>query len=290
MVSEYACYCDLSYSSTTKIKDKKNGSYANSQLYARFQNIGGRIAELSRMFYDLDCYFPLQIPRDKMPKTDFAYIYTDTPNCIKYRVLLRKRVVDALLSEKVIKKENVTPILLYDDFPKGFHKGKSEIPRRPSPEVVEKLLQGYNHIKENPRPKRVVTEKDALKLFRQMKKSNKEDFTKALPAKIREQLESTPYKVLIPYYSVSDGAFLSDEYRFLTLDESKEETAEFLDMMEKEELLTDKPLGIAFVKCADGDTVILSEDGAVKRVSHEDYSIPESWNTLAEFMYDSFED
>ncbi|MDR0286371.1 MAG: hypothetical protein LBI03_01490 [Clostridiales bacterium] len=60
-VSEFTCDCDLRYSNETKTKDKKTGSYANAELYQKFQNIGGRLAELSRMFYDLSCiFFPLQ--------------------------------------------------------------------------------------------------------------------------------------------------------------------------------------------------------------------------------------
>jgi len=58
--------------------------------------------------------------------------------------------------------------------------------------------------------------------------------------------------------------------------------------MAKEEL-HDIPGGIVFCKCADGDSVLLTQSGVVMRVSHEVPEILEEWPSLAQFFVDALE-
>jgi hypothetical protein len=86
------------------------------------------------------------------------------------------------------------------------------------------------------------------------------------------------------------GGELSDEYRFLAYEESLADTAEFFAELEKEELMEEKPSGVVFAKCPDGDVVLLLEDGAVVRFNHEAPEVWEKWESLAEFFEDNTEE
>ena len=55
-------------------------------------------------------------------------------------------------------------------------------------------------------------------------------------------------------------------------------------------MLTDKYTGIIIAKCADGDKVVINNDGIVKRISHETMDICENWDTVAQFFYDTLAD
>ena len=62
-------------------------------------------------------------------------------------------------------------------------------------------------------------------------------------------------------------------------------TAEFHADMAEEGLLE----GIAFVRCADGDKVVLRPDGTVARFSHEGPEVCEDGPSLAQFFVDTAE-
>jgi hypothetical protein len=53
----------------------------------------------------------------------------------------------------------------------------------PPEDVVRQLNAEYERLKLNPKPERKVTDKDALKLFRDIRKLRPEDFGKALIAR-----------------------------------------------------------------------------------------------------------
>ena len=86
------------------------------------------------------------------------------------------------------------------------------------------------------------------------------------------------------FLSVANGGEICDEYRFLAYEEAKSETAEFFAELEKEELMEEKPHGVVFAKCPDGDAVLLLDSGKVARFSHEAPEFIDEWSSLAEFF------
>ena len=135
-----------------------------------------------------------------------------------------------------------------------------------------------------------LVEKDALKILRKAKADRKEDFGKKLSKVKAEALFETKHAPILPYYLITNGGWLSDEYRLLSVDESIAETKEFYNLLESEELLEAKPDGIVICTCANGDWVLQLRDGAVIRFSHETPEITEKWPSLEQFIVDSIND
>ena len=73
-----------------------------------------------------------------------------------------------------------------------------------------------------------MIERSSLRLA---KKERKEDFQKGLPKTKSETLLNTAYHVLIPYYRVADGCFLSDEYELLSAVKAIEENIVFQELL-----------------------------------------------------------
>lgn len=290
LVQEFACDRYLSYCDS-KIQSNRNYDYSvGSPLYLKYAAIGGMLPKLSQMFYDLHVNLPIQLPKNKMPETDFTYIYTNGFDYRKNYVLVSKHAAEILLSENAVREEYLMPVVLYDTDPDGYYIQTSEAIQYPAKEVIEKLDADLNKLRSNPKPDRKASEKDALKSFRRMKRSRPERFRKAMTKKTFEKLPESPYGLLSCYYSTSDGGYLSDEYTFLSYSESLTETQEYIANIEKEELQIDKYLGIVFAKCADGDMVVNGKDGSVKRISHETMEPCENWDTIAQFFYEVLTD
>ena len=57
-----------------------------------------------------------------------------------------------------------------------------------------------------------------------------------------------------------------------------------LTELEKEELMEEKPHGVVFAKCPDGDATLLLDTGEVVRFNHEAPEVWEKWESLAEFF------
>jgi len=290
MVPEFACDHGLTYSDSKNCEWKNFDHSEGSPLYRKYRALGGRLTTLSQMFYDLDVSLPVRLPKNLMPETDFAYIhfYRSDYNC--RGVLIRKHAAETLIAEKAVRKDYLKPVALYEAEPEGYTILKSEPVRYPAPEVVRRLEAGYEALKQNPKPERNASGKDALRLFRQMKRVRPEDFRKGLAGKIRETFTGTPYEPLAPYYAVSDGGDLSDEYAFLSHAESVRETREYERKIMNEELLGDRCVGIVIATCADGDVVVFCGDGSVRRISHETMDAGESWDTVAQFFFEAMSD
>jgi hypothetical protein len=289
MVPEFACDRYLSYSDS-KDSYKKQDHSPGSPLYQRFLQLGGRLPELSQMFYDLNVDLPVQLPRNQMPETDFAYLYFFRPDYHQHYALIRKRAAEILVTEKAIRQEYLIPVALYDTEPAGYYIQPSEPIPYPAADVVRRLASDYEALKQNPRPERKVSEKDALKLLRKIKSLRREDFHKGMAKKQLAAFAATPYERLAPYYAISDGGYLSDEYRFLPYSESAKETQGYAVSLEQEGMPDDRLRGIVIAACADGDLVVVCEDGTVNRISHETMDVYESWDSVAQFFYDTILD
>lgn len=170
IVPEFACDRYLSYCDSRDKNYKNYDHSVGSPLYQKYQALGGKLPKLSQMFYDLGINLPIQLPKNKMPKTDFAYINFYRGDYTTHYALIKKDAAEILLSEKVIRKEYLTPVVLYDIEPEGYYIQTSETIQYPSEEVIKKLELDYDKLKRNPRPERKASEKDALKLFKNMKR------------------------------------------------------------------------------------------------------------------------
>lgn len=254
------------------------------------QSLGGYLPKIASIFYDLDhihlqdCYL-----KEDMPSGGIAYVYCAQTYdfCGRYTVLIHKDTAEMLINEKALSRSDLIPACIVDKCPEGYDLDKTEEAPRPLKEYMEKVFKEYERLKAKGRPEYVVKEKDALKFLRKTKAERKEDFNKRLTKKIAESITVPLYSSVLPYYLVSDGCLLSDEYTFLSYAESLKETEEFFKGLETEELLETKPDGIVIATCADGDYVLLTETEKVIRFSHEAPDIISEWQNLAKFFVEA---
>lgn len=252
---------------------------------------GGWLPEISNIFYKLqsidlqDCYLTSDMPACGIA---YAYIPSTFSRAGRHTILLHKDIVQSLLQQKILPLSSFRPAPVFESLPEGYSLEKTQSLDCPNRQFMDKMLEEYKKLKNTPRPIRMVSEKDALKILRLSKKERKEDFQKALPKSERETLQNSDYNVLIPYYSVANGCFLSDEYELLSFAMAIEENEEFQERLSKEELLDAKPEGIVIGRCPDGDVIILlSNNSNVVRFSHEEPVTVEQWPTLPQFFVDA---
>ena len=251
----------------------------------RIDALGGYLPRIAEVFGTLqivnlqDCYLESQVP-----ECDIAYAYF--PRRTTPTFLIHKRLAEKLLKEKAVSPSDLCPVVTVSDVPSGYILDKTFFVERPKREYCERSIIEYEKLKESDRPARLVSEKDALKLLRAAKKERKSDFGKALPKNAVADIGDA-YAPILPYYLVSNGGYLSDEYEFLSYDKATAENALFFEELCSEELIEEKPNGAVFAKCPDGDRILLCADGAVIRFSHEAPAVTEEWNSLAQFVADA---
>ncbi len=252
--------------------------------------MGGWLPRLTNLFYELNIHLPDCYLSADMPKGDMAIAYYDESREVfstRKTVLLHKRLAKKLLDAKAISEKHIRPAMLVEDFPAGYMCITSTAAPQPTDDFLSKNQSEYNAFLQNPRPIRQVSEKDALKQMRNAKRERKDDFGKALPKAKATELVGAEYEALIPYYQIANGGYLSDEYELLDYASSLTATDEFILDMQKEELIADKPKGIVMAKCADGDKVLLCNDGTVIRFSHEEPTETEKWSSLPQFVFEA---
>ena len=252
----------------------------------RIGELGGYLPKLSGIFKKLkiqlqDCYVESSIPDSKIAN---AYVHRDFSHIGRNNFLIHKSLAEVLVAEKAISRSSLRPAMVVKCAPLGYTVEKTESFDVPPAEYMEASIKEYEKLKSSCRPSRKVSEKEALKLLRGAKRERKEDFKKALPKADAERVMKSAYSALLPYYLVSNGAYISDEYEVLPFDESAVENLLFYEEISKEELMDEKPSGVVFAKAADGDRILLSVDGNVLRFSHETMTVTETWQSLAEFM------
>lgn len=251
---------------------------------------GGWLPEIANIFHELqqvnlqDCYLA-----EDLPDSGIAYVYIPRTfsGAARHTILLHKEIVQSLLKQKVLPLSALRPAAVVKSLPGGYSLKHTQVIERPTGQFMSTMLMEYEKLKNTARPIRMVSEKDALKMLRLAKKERKEDFQKGLPKAKSETLLNTAYNVLIPYYSVANGCFLSDEYELLSAVKAIEENIVFQENLSKEELLDTKPEGVVIGRCPDGDAILLCNDGKVVRFSHEEPVAVEQWPTLAQFFVDA---
>lgn len=254
----------------------------------RISALGGallKVVEVVDTFQSIDlqnCYL-----EHDLPSSMIAHAYV--PRSFSYTgrnvFLIHKSLAQILIKEKAISEKSLHAAMITRDIPGGYISEKTESMDRPCAECLDQSIVEYEKLKNKDRPIRSVSEKDAIKKFRCAKSERKEDFCKGLPKVTADEVAATKYAPLLPYYKIANGAYISDEYRILPYMEALRETENFAEAMKAEEL-ADIPCGIVIAKCADGDTVLLLEDGSVIRVSHEEPIVSQEWMSLSSFIFE----
>lgn len=275
-----------------KIREYDRKPIAEKQK-AEMQVLGGHIEKILSSFYTLqfielqDCYL-----KKDLPLGGIAYVYC-TPTwsfCGRNKILIHKDTAELLIKEKVLSYSNLSPAFVVDECVDGYIQDETEIMPKPTEKYIKDSFTNYEKLKAKGRPEYIISEKEALKFFRKSKKERPTDFAKKLSKKYAEEAINALYEPILPYYGVSDGGLLSDEYNFLSYAESVKKTEEFFKEVEKEETLEVKPDGAVIATCADGDVVFVTQDKKVIRFSHEAPEIISEWQNVAKFFVDTLKD
>lgn len=257
---------------------------------ARMQELGGSLPRLAEVFSDLMISLPRCYLAAELPAGGFSSAYMPPESRFasgRQQILVHRDTAAALLKNKALQPFWLAPVPVLDAFLPGHEPVATMRQEAPAPAVREELLRAYERLKATERPVRMVTEKEALKLLRGAKKSRGSDFGKAMPKVKAALLAETPYAPLAPYYQIVGSGYISDEYELLPHARAVEATDGFRRSLEMEELLTDRPDGIVFAQCPDGDLVLLLTDGTVIRFSHEAPETVNTWPSLPQFVVDA---
>lgn len=261
--------------------------------HARLTALGGKGLRISEIFYCMGFGYHYYYPKKEMPENGFLYIpspkSSNSYEGFQPQLLVHRTTAEILLKENLINKKNLTPALLYDEVPGGYKEQEMPHALKLPDSYLEKMQKEYEYLKEHPKPKRKATEIQTLKLLRLTKKDRKSDFNKGLKRTTAQALLETEYAPLVPYYLLSNGFCLSDEYEVLPYEKTQQETLVFDAKIEKEEFLESIPKGIVIARCPDGDRVLLRPNGTVERYSHEEPTVAKDCPTLAQFIMDCCE-
>lgn len=258
----------------------------------RMENLGGALPRLAKVFSELHIDLPNCYLAAELPASGFAgaYIPWTRLDFGEQAILVHKETAAALIRQKGLTASMLMPVPVLDVFPSGYDVLNTEHQSPPAPEVRESLYREYEKIKSKPRPVRLVSEKEALKQMRKAKKERKEEFQKGYPKAKADEIRETAYGPLVPYYLIANGGYLSDEYALLPYARAVGENKDFHKRLDAEELLEEKPQGIVFANCPDGDVVLLCANGTVIRFSHEAPEEGNQWPSLPQFIVDAIQD
>ena len=249
-----------------------------------FESLGGMLPRVMELCYDVwSVALPYVYRSCDLPEKGIVCVNLPKPGmCLPPTILLHRDTAELLIREKALSWKQLTPVPVMEDFPAGYLVRETAPLNLPTEDYIAKGMAQFENLKANPRPVRLVSEKDALKLLRAAKKERKEDFTKGVT-----RLESD--SPVAPYWKIAGSGYLSDEYELLSPAVSEARTAEFHAAMAAEELLSEKPAGTVIASCPDGDWCLLTPGGTVERWSHEAPEICESWPALAQFFADAMQ-
>ena len=259
------------------------------QRSLRYRQLGGSLTGLEKICYDLHVMLPDLFLASELPEGGIVYAHRLFDGRHLPTILIHRDIAELLLREKALPARDLIPAPVVQEWIAGYSVEACCAVSRPTREFSSAMLTEYEKLKESPRPVRQATEKMALKQLRAAKRNEGERFGRALPRKKAELLQDTDYAPLVPYYLVCDGGQVSDEYRFLSLVEAQAESAGFCEEIKREELLEEKPSGVVFGSCADGDLLLLRKDGGVCRFSHEAPEVNGEWPGLAQFFVDELD-
>lgn len=243
-----------------------------------------RVAEVIDELYQINmpnCYLEGDLPDSGIA---YAYIPRDRDCVGAEAVLIHKDAAQRLLLEKAIRPDSLIPALVCKELPGGYTMRSTSASPRPTKAYRDCMEQEKDRLLAINRPVRMVSQKDALKLLRKAKKENGAAFGKKLSQPDMTMMHDSAYAPLLPYYAVSDGGCLSDEYTLLAFKSAVAEQVQLQGELRDEETLEEKQAGIVIGSCANGDRLLLLTDGQVARFSHEVLQTTDQWPSLPMFL------
>ncbi len=260
----------------------------SSPIYNRIQTLGGKLPAVMKVFTTLKIHLINCYLQKDMPDAYFAYGYQEETfsSHQEYDILIRSDALQQLQESKVLTKSQVSPVFIAEQPIPGYIVQSTMEKPFPSSDVLESRLESCRSLQQANRPKRIVTQKDALRIFEYAKKQRAEECQKGPMKKHRECLRGTEDEPLMDYYAICNGGWLNDEFRLLSYEESQSDTKEFLADMQKEETKSFAVNGIVFAKCVDGDHIVLSPTKEVMQIDHEGPGILGQWSSLEAFFED----
>ncbi len=271
-----------------KYEIRTNVATEYPKIWERILALGGMLPKVASIFYDLhislpDCYNVADLPAGGLAEVYNPLTFTQH---LVDALLIREDVAQKLLDAKAISHRDLVPVPIVDTCPPGYWEERAYSRPEPTADFIAAREKERIKLEAKPRPRRAITEKQAVSALRKAKRDRKEDFQKAMSKATVEAFTDTPYAPLAPYYAVANGGELSDEYEFLPYARSLEETTILEEELAAEELLETPPQGSVIAICPDGDRVLLLTSGRVIRFSHEEPVAIAEWPTLAQFFYD----
>lgn len=257
----------------------------------QIDEMGGNLTLINEIFYSLEfTEVPIMLDRNNMPDTDFACVSGDG---LSDMLLVGKAAADKLIEKGMIKEKELLPAVYYDKTKHNLLITHFLPEQFLTQYYIDKLEEEYKKFLKKKKPEYVPTEKATLTLLRKAKRENSDRFPKALKKSIVEELSETRLMVMAPYYAISNGGELSDEVEIYGYEEIGQATEEFLkELCEEETFLESMPHfknPIVIGGTANGDTILLSNEGHVIRYDHEDPYLSQEWKTVFEFFYDNLE-
>lgn len=265
------------------------GNYKhNKKLYEKIDSYGGNMSRIASCFNSVEFVdLPIFITKEGEPKADFCYIIYQDKAAEYY--LIRKKVANALIDNKIIKRSDLVPVPYCDAKDKEL---LYEVKKSPiiDQEVLDYWEKNRDKFEKKKKPSFVPSEKLALQLLRKAKKERGEDFNRSLSKVFLEKIEDD-LAILSPIFKITNGCYLNDEICLFSYNEIERETGEFLELLKDEkqlvedmpELLTAKTIGTA----ADGDKILLLNDSTIMRYQHEDAYLSEKYKSIWEFIFET---
>ena len=258
-------------------------------LYRQADWDGGHLSFLESIIDNLYACIPIMIDQKGVPDMDFAYLTHGE----HMEVIIRKSAAEKLVEAGVLRQKELVPVLYFDEKVHSLlimECDPRQFPEKKSQEGLRKLQEEW---KKKKRPLYEPTEKITLKILRQAKKEEEEQYQKPLKRSVMESLLGTALECMVPYYRISNGAYISDEIEYYAFENVGIETNEFLKEIEKEEdLLEEMPQLLAcnvIGQAVNGDIILLEPKQTVLRYDHEDPTKSIRWNSIFEFFYDNIQ-
>ncbi len=248
--------------------------------------IGGWSPRVGELFYDLYVEQPKCYLASQLPQGGVVWAYHREKHNPEAATLLHRDLAKALVEARVLLPRDLRPALVVEALGPGYQLLQGTPAPRPTQGYLRKTQAEYEAFCKVSRPKRQVTEKQALTQLRRAKRDRPEDFRKPLPKAKAEALTGTPWEPLAAYYRITDGGYLNEDYALLAQKDWEGENAEFQAALQKEELEEHLPQGVKFGTTPGGDTLLLCSDGTVVTFGHEAPVILDQWPNLAQFVFD----
>ncbi len=269
---------------------RKEKAQAQFPEQAILDAMGGRAPRMGTLMQDVQVKQPRCYLRSELPEGGVVWAYhRDWPRrFLQCAVLLHREVAQRLLDAKALGPGDLLPVPVVEELGPGYTLLETTPEPRPTAEALARQWADYEAFSRVSRPRQQVTQKQALTQLRRAKRERPEDFRKPLPKARAEALAGTAWEPLIPCYRITDGGCLDTEYEYTLLSQGdwEKQNGEFQAALAKEELLEQPLKGVKFGRCADGDSLLLCQDGTVVRFGHEEPVILEQWQSLHQFLFE----